>query len=47
MKYKETIFNQLNIMVPYVDNDINLCQVALMSCDVAALPFQAHNNYGQ
>ena len=41
IKYKQTIFNQLNIMVPYVDNDINICQVALMSCNVAALPFQA------
>ena len=24
----------------------NLCDAALMSCDVAALPFQAHANYG-
>ena len=24
----------------------NLCDAAQMSCDVAALPFQAHANYG-
>ena len=24
----------------------NLCDAALMSCNVAALPFQAHANYG-
>ena len=24
----------------------NLCDAALMSCDVAALPFQANANYG-
>ena len=30
-------------MVPYVRNCmINLCDAAQMSCDVAALPFQAH-----
>ena len=25
---------------------INLCYAALISCEVAALPFQAHVNYG-
>ena len=25
---------------------LNLCDAASMSCDVAAPPFQAHNNYG-
>ena len=24
----------------------NLCDAVLMSCEVAALPFQAHANYG-
>ena len=49
------IFNQLNIMVPYVDM-IGLCHnVAILLesmwcgvnvCDAAALPYQAHANYG-
>ena len=25
---------------------INLCDAAWMSCEVAAIPFQAHANYG-
>ena len=45
-------------MLPYVDTRynwsmlecrnfmINLCDVAQMSCEVAALPFQAHAIYG-
>ena len=54
--YRQTIFNQLNIMVHNVDK-IGLCHicrnflrnlfdVAYMSSEVSALPFQANANYG-
>ena len=51
--YRQTIFNQLNIMVHNVDK-IGLCHICLrnlfdvayMSSEVSALPFQANANYG-
>ena len=52
--YRQTIFSQLNIMVSYVDIIEIFHSVAIlwyiyvmswMSCDVAALQFQAHSNY--
>ena len=53
---QKTIFTQLNIIVPYLDI-IGLCYMccnfmtnlydaAKMSCDVIALPYQGHANYG-
>ena len=48
LNFRQTIFNQLNIMVSYV-GIIGLCQsvkILRKLCEVAALPFQAHANYG-
>ena len=42
---KTNNLNQLNIMISNVDI-ISLCDSAEMSCEVAALRFQAHANYG-
>ena len=50
---RQTIFDQLNSMVSYVDiiglchSVTILCEIyVIWPCEVAALPFQAHANYG-